>query len=188
MKRTFALLALLCAVCAYASGQSKESEIFAAGGHSVSGGRGDTSVFQAGARFAWRLLPIGGVANLQYAVDVIPVFVVNQPLQSAYGVSFTPFDLKLNVTSAKWHPYAELGGGVLFTTHNVPIGTSQVNFTPQAGVGVQLPFARTRNFLDFEVKYIHISNAGLTVPNPGVNTVQFKLAVGRWGSLLPFGH
>jgi hypothetical protein len=31
-----------------------------------------------------------------------------------------------------------------------------------------------------DVRYMHISNAGLTVPNPGVNTVQVRLGFGKF--------
>ena len=184
MKKLAVVITTFLALSASLCAQSRETEIFFAGGHSVSGGRGDTSVEQAGLRLGWRILPTPKV-NLEYSIDFIPLFLVQQPQNNSYGVSFTPFNLKLNVTAVKWHPYAELGGGVLFTNNNVPFGTSKVNFTPQTGVGVQIPIRGSRNFLDLGLKYVHISNAGLTTPNPGINTIQFKIGLGRWGGLTP---
>jgi hypothetical protein len=36
-------------------------------------------------------------------------------------------------------------------------------------------FVREKRAVSFNVRYEHISNAGLAVPNPGINTVQFQL-------------
>jgi len=161
---------------------TKEGETFIAGGHSVAGGRGDSGVFQAGFRFG-RVLFQAPKGNLEYSIDLIPVYFVSQR-QNAYGASFTPFNLKYNFTA--FHrvvPYLELGGGVLFTNHDVPDGTNSVNFTPQAGLGVHIPIRPGSNrHLGIALRYIHISNAGLSVPNPGLNTVQVKLSIGHFCS------
>jgi Lipid A 3-O-deacylase (PagL) len=71
-------------------------------------------------------------------------------------------------------PFVELGGGLLFTTADVPPFTSAVNFTPQFAVGVHL-FTRKRRSLSLAGRYLHISNAGLGDLNPGINTFQFTL-------------
>lgn len=160
---------------------TNEGEFFIAGGHSVSGGRGNTGVFQAGFRLG-RVLFQAPKGNLEYSVDFIPVYYIVQQ-QNAYGISFTPFNLKYNFTSFhRTIPYLELGGGVLFTTHDVPDGTNGVNFTPQAGIGLHIPMrSGSHRYLGVALKYIHISNAGLSVPNPGINTLQVKLSIGRFG-------
>jgi len=186
-----AALFLLCTFGIFSAGASaqstpemhsgtKEIEFFVAGGHSVAGGRSNTGVFQAGARFGCVLFraPVG---NLEYSIDFIPIYFIAQ-VQNAYGVSFTPFNLKYNFTAFRGAvPYLELGGGVLFTNHDVPDGTNAVNFTPQTGLGVQLPLRRRSNdYFGVALKYVHISNAGLATPNPGLNTLQIKLSVGRY--------
>ena len=160
---------------------TNEGEFFIAGGHSVSGGRGNTGVFQAGFRLG-RVLFQAPKGNLEYSSDFIPIYYIAQQ-QNAYGISFTPFNLKYNFTSFhRTIPYLELGGGVLFTNHDVPDGTNSVNFTPQAGIGVHIPMRSGSNrYLGVALKYIHISNAGLSVPNPGLNTLQVKLSIGRFG-------
>jgi hypothetical protein len=104
--------------------------------------------------------------------------------RNAYGASFTPFNLKYNFTHARrFMPYAELGGGVLFTNNDVPDRINTVNFTPQAGVGVQIPVRPGSNrHVGIALKYVHVSNAGLTVPNPGLNTVQVQFSLGHFCS------
>jgi hypothetical protein len=34
--------------------------------------------------------------------------------------------------------------------------------------------------ISFELRYMHISNAGLARPNPGINTLQVRLGIGRF--------
>ena len=160
---------------------TREFEFFAQGGHSVAGGRTDTSIFNAGFRVGFALFNLGP-GSVEHELEAIPVYYFAQPGQNAYGVSFTPFDIKYNFTrnSTRPIPFMELGGGVLFTNHDVPTGINRVNFTPQAGVGVHLPFGNRGWHATLAVKYVHVSNAGLTVPNPGLNSVQVRLGFGKF--------
>ena len=73
-------------------------------------------------------------------------------------------------------PYLELGGGVLFSRHSVPFNTSHVNFLTHATLGFQF-FNTERRAFTAGVRYEHISNAGLSTPNPGINTVQFQVGM-----------
>ena len=190
MQRKIAVLMLLFAASMWAQSApeirhgSKELELFVQGGHSVSGGTSDTSVFSAGGRFGYAFASLGSNAlrgTLEYAVEGIPIYFIAQPGTNAFGASFTPFDLKYNFTAPRtFTPFLELGGGVLFTNNDVPAGTNSVNFTPQAGFGVHMPMSNGNSHVTLEMKYIHISNAGLASPNPGVNTIQFKLGIGKF--------
>jgi lipid A 3-O-deacylase len=160
-----------------------EIEIWTGGGHSVSGGRGDTSAFNAGLRYGWILtgphLPSFLRGRFEYAVDAVPVFLVFQPANTAYGAGFDPIALKWNFERrGRLSPYLELCGGTLFTNHDVPQYTNTVNFTDQAALGVHVLGARYNWSL--ELRYMHISNAGLATPNPGVNTVQVRLGMGKF--------
>ena len=102
---------------------AREFEIWAAGGHSVPGGTARTGVFNAGLRYGWILtrphLPSIFRGRLEYAVDAVPVFLVFQPANTAYGMSLNPLGLKWNFERhGRLSPYLELGGGALFTNHN----------------------------------------------------------------------
>lgn len=173
----------LCLAQAAPEQGGNEVEIWAGGGHSVSGGRGNIGVFNAGLRYGWILtelhLPSFLRGRFEYAVDAVPVFFAFQPTNTAYGVGFDPLGLKWNF---KRHghisPYLELTGGVLFTDHNVPTGTNTVNFMDQAALGMHV--LGPRHNVSVELRYMHISNAGLATPNPGVNTVQVRLGIGRF--------
>ena len=114
-----------------------EIEIWAGGGHSVPGGRSDTGAFNAGFRYGWVItdlhLPSILRGRFEYAVDAVPIFLIFQPQNTAYGAGFDPLGLKWNFQRhGRFSPYLELTGGVVFTNHEVPAYTNTVNFMDQA--------------------------------------------------------
>jgi len=159
-----------------------ELEVWTGGGHSVPGGTKDTSVWNAGVRYGWILTAPHGPGFLsgrfEYAVDAVPAFVIFQRANTAYGAGVNPFALKwIFATRGDGQPYLELNGGTLFTNHEVPTGTSTINFTSSAALGVHFLHHAAYTV---EVRYMHISNAGLTTPNSGINTVQVRLGFGKF--------
>jgi hypothetical protein len=156
-------------------------QLWTGGGHGLNGSTSDTGVFNIGARYGWILTAPHGPGFLsgqfEYAVDVVPVFLLTQKTGTAYGAGLNPFALKWNFTSSrKVLPYAELGGGTLFTNDKVPPGTSHVNFTSSGALG--LHFLQSKYNWSAEIRFMHISNAGLTKLNPGINTLQVRLGFG----------
>jgi lipid A 3-O-deacylase len=182
----FAFLTIFFSANAFAQSPeqgAKEIQVWTSGGHSVAGGRGDTGIWNAGLRYGWILTkPIGPgflKGRFEYAIDGVPAFLIFQPANTAYGAGVNPVNLKWNfATRGHVVPYLELSGGTLFTSHEVPPGTSQVNFTSSAAFGAH--FLGERHTLSLEGRYLHISNAGLTSPNPGVNTVEVRLGIGKF--------
>ncbi len=184
------LIALVVFVCAGASaqqtskpldGQPWDFGVWAGGGFTVPGGTKDTQAIDAGVRLGKVLTNDHGGGfvrgNFEWSADLIPVYYVLQPApaKNAYSAGFNPLNLKWNLTScARTVPYLELGGGVLFSNTKVPLDTSRVNFLTHAALGVHF-FVRKKRALSLNVRFEHISNAGLTVPNPGINTVQFQV-------------
>ncbi len=173
--------------CAGAHAQSgpqqggHELQLWMGGGHGTSGSQSGDGVFNAGARYGWILTATHGPGFLrgrfEYAVDVVPVFVVVQRTNTAYGFGVNPFALKWNFASHRSvAPYVDLGGGTLFTNTKVPEGTSHVNFTTGGALGAH--FLRGKYNWSVEVRYMHISNAGISRPNPGINTIQVRLGFG----------
>jgi lipid A 3-O-deacylase len=164
-------------------GEPWDYGFWAGGGFSVPGGTKDTHAINAGVRLGKVLTgDLGGSfirGNFEWSADLMPIYYVWQPApaRNAYGEGFNPVNLKWNFTrSPRVIPFLELGGGVLFTNHAVPVNTSHVNFLTHGTLGFQF-FNNNRRAVTANVLYQHISNAGLTVPNPGINTVQFQLGV-----------
>ena len=160
-----------------------EWEFWTGGGYSVKGVATNTGVWTVGGRYGWVLTGPRGPGILrgkfEYAVDVVPVFWVFQPGGAAYGVAVVPFALKWNFeTYKRFVPYFDLDGGALITNRQTPPGTSRENFTPSAALGVHIlgkKFAWSA-----ELRYMHISNAGIASLNPGINTLQLRIGVGAF--------
>ncbi len=162
---------------------SNELQVWAAGGHSVAGGTSKTEVFNAGVRYGrvisalhWPWILRG---RFEYTVEFVPVYLIFQPAKTAYGWGFNPLGLKWDFQRRRrFSPYLELDGGTVFSNHNVPTYTNDVNFTPSAAFGTHI-LGEKYNW-SVELRYLHISNAGLETYNPGLNTVQVRLGVGRF--------
>jgi hypothetical protein len=143
-------------------------------------------------------------------VEVMPFWLAHYPLQETRvcdppfgcggdlpfrpynipGASVTPLLYRWNVTgrtSRRSIPWAQLGGGLLWTNHKFPVAdpitnanTSVINFTPQGAIGESIFISKNRS-LDLAFKAVHISNAGLGVNNPGLNiTLQFSAGYSWW--------
>jgi lipid A 3-O-deacylase len=160
-----------------------ELQAWTGGGHGLNGSTSDTGVWNLGVRYGWVLTDAIGPGPLrgrfEYAVDVVPAFLLTQRTNTAYGLGLNPFALKWNFASRRSvTPYMELGGGTLFSNTQVPPGTSRVNFTTSGAAGVH--FLRNKYNWSAEVRFMHISNAGLATPNPGINTIQVRVGFGRF--------
>ncbi len=186
-KRLVAVALLLMSSVAWAQNRpedgGREIQVWTGGGPSVPGGTSDTSVWNVGVRYGWILTRPHGPGFLkgrfEYAVDVVPVFMVFQRYNTAYGAGFNPLGLKWDFAArGRIEPYLELGGGTLFTNHQVPIGTSAVNFTPSAALGMHV--LDDKYAFSVELRYLHISNAGLSSPNPGINTLEVRVGWGKF--------
>jgi lipid A 3-O-deacylase len=164
-------------------GGGHELQVWTGGGHGLNGSASETGVWNLGVRYGWVLTDSVGPGPLrgrfEYAVDVVPVFLLTQRTNTAYGIGLDPFALKWNFAGPRSvTPYVELGGGTLFTNTQVPPGTSRVNFTTSGAVG--LHFLRSKYTWSAEVRFMHISNAGLATLNPGINTIQVRIGFGRF--------
>ena len=105
-------------------------------------------------------------------------------------LSITPLLFRWNFrerASRRSVTWAQLGGGLLWTNHKFPVpnplmteSTSVINFTPQGAIGKSI-FIKKNRSLDFALKAIHISNAGLGNENPGLDiTLQFSAGYSWW--------
>src|ERR1700731_3563604 len=108
-----------------------EFQVWTGGGHGLNGSASDTGVWNLGVRYGWVLTDAVGTGPLrgrfEYAGDVVPVFLLTRRNGTAYGFGVNPFALKWNFVSRQaLAPYAEVGGGTLFSNTQVPPGTSRV--------------------------------------------------------------
>jgi hypothetical protein len=188
LNRTIAAIlfaALFCVPAAHSQAGPDEGghelQIWSGGGHGTNGSQSSDGVWNLGLRYGLILTAPHGPGflrgRLEYAIDVVPAFVVLQKGATAYGAGVNPFAFKWMLdTRRSVVPYFELGGGTLFTNIKTPPGTSQINFTTSGALG--LHFLGSKHNVSTEIRFMHISNAGLSSPNPGINTVQFRVGFG----------
>lgn len=160
---------------------SHEWQVWSGGGHGTNASQSSDAVWNLGGRFGLVLTSAHGPGflrgRLEYAVDVVPAFLVSQRTGTAYGAGVNPFAFKwVLVQHHNVAPYVELGGGTLFTNVKTPPGTSHVNFTTSGAVG--LHFLRSKYNISTELRFMHISNSGIANLNPGINTVQLRIGFG----------
>lgn len=158
-----------------------EIQVWSGAGHSALNGTRNTGIWSAGLRYGWILTNARGPGFLrgrfEYAVDAVPMYLIFQPRGVTYGVGVNPIALKWNFdTSGRVAPYFDFGGGVLFTSSNVPTGISSINFASGPALGVNVGHGKAHWSL--EVRWVHISDAGLTASNPGINTIQVRAGLG----------
>ena len=191
MKRRWVLAVLLmlmiCAgqrVAAQAPEESsREWQVWTGGGHGINGSQSSTGVWNLGLRYGLILTAPHGPGflrgQLEYAFDAVPVWVITQKTNTAYGGGVNPFAFKWILSSPrKVKPFFEIEGGTLFTNTKVPEGTSQINFTSSGAFGAHF-LGKKHNF-SAEVRFMHISNAGMSNPNPGINTIQARIGFGAF--------
>jgi len=161
----------------------RELEFWSGGGPSIPGGIRGLGVWNAGFRYGWMITGLHGPGFLrgrfESATDVSPIFWVLQPGGTAYGIGIVPSVLKWDFQQrGRVVPYFDLDGNVLLTSKDTPPHISKVNFTPSAAMGAH--FLLHKYALTAEFRFLHISDAGLTNPNPGINTVEIRMGFGMF--------
>jgi len=193
VSRVLRILALLCVFSALVAsrslaqagpeGASSEWQLWTSGGHGINGITSDTGIWNLGLRYGLILTSPHGPGflrgQLEYAFDVVPVWVITQKTNTAYGGGIDPFAFKWILNAPKKvKPYFLIEGGTLFTNTKVPEGASQINFTTAGGLGAH--FLGEKHNFSVEVRFQHISNASMTNYNPGINTIQVRLGFGAF--------
>jgi hypothetical protein len=159
----------------------EEIQTWSSTGHSAVNGTDHTAVWNLGIRYGVILTGPHGPGllrgRLEYAVDAVPVYVIFQPSGPVYGAGVNPFAFKwMFATHRRVTPYFEFGGGVIFTTREVPPGISNINFGSGPAIGVNIGHGKTH--WSMEARWLHISDAGLTADNPGINVIQLRAGIG----------
>ena len=85
------------------------------------------------------------------------------------GTGLFRYDL---VTHSRWVPFIQIGAGPTGTDIGPPDLSCSFEFNVQCGAGTYF-FLRKNLALSAEWRWFHLSDAGLTRPNTGVNTQMF---------------
>lgn len=102
------------------------------------------------------------------------------------GAQFSPTDdwlvgltphLRYNfATGTRWIPFVDVGAGVSATSIGAPDLSHYFEFNLQAATGVRW-FIRDNVALSIEARYLHMSCAGLSSPNLGLNNVNGMVGI-----------
>jgi hypothetical protein len=148
--------------------------LWAGGGKVINDHGRDTKLLLSGVHLGKVFRNWSNGVAMELAVEAAPVFVVFQS-STVYGAEVAPLLMK-------WHfgyggrvdPYLEAGGGLLFSSAEVPERTSTFNFTPQLRFGFEFPLQDNRAF-SVAIQYVHISNAQTAERNRGYNSLHLQL-------------
>jgi len=112
----------------------------------------------------------------QVSIGAEVVYIQFQEPVVSNGAGFTPKIKYIFVADNRIRPYVEFAGGPFWTdfTNQVPEESSSFNFILTAGVGCSF-FITAQTSINVGYRFHHISNAGTSYPNLGLN------------SSLPFG-
>jgi len=91
-------------------------------------------------------------------------------------VGLTPH-LRYNfATGTRWIPFLDVGTGVSATGIGAPDLSGTFEFNLQANTGVRW-FIRDNLALSIEAGYLHFSDAGISKPNQGINSIKGMIGV-----------
>jgi hypothetical protein len=106
-----------------------------------------------------------------------PTFMITTSPSTTFGAGASVLIRYNFVTGTRWVPFFDLGGGILYWNLRLPtLLETQFNFTLQTGPGIHY-FATDHLAVTGQVRLHHISNAGIEVPNNGVNSTVYLLGV-----------
>ena len=106
----------------------------------------------------------------QVSLGAEMVYIQFQEPFLTHGVGFTPKIKYTFVALDRFRPYAEFAGGPFWSdlTNKIPEESSQFNFVLTAGFGLSW-FITPQTSLNVGYRFHHISNAGTSYPNIGIN-------------------
>lgn len=115
--------------------------------------------------------------NLELRAEIFGGGQINDGAATFAGL--TPF-VRFNFTGfGRLVPFLEGGAGVSYTDISRPDLSDDFQFNLQAGLGVEYFFC-SKTAATFETRLLHFSDAELTSPNHGANSVVFMLGLIRF--------
>ena len=129
--------------------------------------------------------------NLRYAPELTALAMLDERMppnknpftqrKRTYGSGISPVGFRANFFPAsRVQPFLSTDGGILYFTDRVlsPQG-SQFMYTVDFGGGFQI-FRKERQAISIGYRYQHLSNANISLHNPGTDTNVFYIAVSRF--------
>jgi opacity protein-like surface antigen len=182
----FALPAILQAgFCSADDRQPRHDFQFFAGYSPVSptliGTAPDRRLVLAGFAYGFRCWSWNSV-SVSYTVAAMPAAILiqpyegNAPAHAVYGFAVAPLGFTFDLArKRRGHPFVETTGGIVASTQPIPENqpdASGLNFFFDLGGGIRWRVGE-RGAVSLGYRFLHISNAGTTSFNPGVDNNVF---------------
>jgi hypothetical protein len=172
-------------LCSDNDGQPRHDFQFFAGYSPVSatliGTATDRRLVLAGFAYSYRCWSWNSL-SVSYTVAAMPAAVLiqpdegNIPAHSVYGFAVAPVGFTFDLArKRRVHPFIETIGGIIASSEPIPENqpdASGLNFFFDFGGGIRWRVAE-RGALSLGYRFFHISNAGTTSFNPGVDNNVF---------------
>jgi len=124
----------------------------------------------------------GNSVSVSYTVAAMPAAILIQPYQgnapahAVYGFAIAPAGFTFDLARKRpVHPFIETSGGIVASTEPIPENqpdASGLNFFFDLGGGIRWRVGE-RGAVSLGYRFFHISNAGTTSFNPGVDNNVF---------------
>ena len=143
--------------------------------------RGDYEFIPVYAGFNFDLKPLIEKTNIHYwgltEFQIEPfIALVYEPQTNVEVGNTFMFKLGLLPETSKFQPYINAGIGFLYMSQHTNEQATQFNFEEQGGLGAYY-FFRENVALNMNCRIRHVSNAGMYVPNQGINSLLYLLGV-----------
>lgn len=148
---------------------------YSPGSSTLIGTAQDRQFALAGFSYGYRCWTPGSV-SVYYNAVLMPAAIMRVPQSRAgahavYGFAVAPLGFTVEFGRRRVHPFFETMGGIIASTEPIPINAPNatgLNFMFDIGGGIRWLIGQ-RRALNFGYRFLHISNAGTTSFNPGVD-------------------
>jgi hypothetical protein len=126
--------------------------------------------------WSWNSVSLSYTAAAMPAAILIQPYEGNVPAHAVYGFAVAPVGFTFALArKRRLHPFIETAGGIVASTEPIPENqpdASGLNFFFDLGGGVRWRVGE-RGAVSLGYRFLHISNAGTTSFNPGVDNNVF---------------
>ena len=138
----------------------------------------DRRMLLAGFAYGYRCWSWNSV-SISYTAAAMPLATLIEPGHSVYGFAVAPVGFTFQFArERRVHPFVETMGGIIASSQPIPQNqpdASGLNFFFDFGGGIRWR-AGQRGAVSMGYRFLHISNAGTTRFNPGVDNNVFYAA------------
>jgi len=138
---------------------------------SLTGEAPDRRFVLAGLSYSYRCW-VWNSSSLSYTAAAMPAAIMLEPSHAVYGFGIASVGVRLDLArKRRTHPFVETLEGIIASSEPIPINAPNatgLNFLYSVGGGISTA-AGSRRAVSAGYRFMHISNAGTTSFNPGVN-------------------